>query len=91
MGTKNNPGEYDCYAAAAPDEPLFILRANDPLAPHLVRLWAAARCAEPYEMRRAGVELTIVASRRREFEPSKIAEAEACANAMIVWRLENSK
>lgn len=40
MGTKNNPGQYDCYAKAAPDEPLFTLRAKDPLAPMLVRLWA---------------------------------------------------
>ena len=40
MGTKNNPGEFDCYAKAHPDEPLFVLRANDPLAPALVGIWA---------------------------------------------------
>jgi hypothetical protein len=40
MGTKNNPGAYDCYAKAAPDEPMFVLLARDPLAPTLVRLWA---------------------------------------------------
>ena len=39
MGTKNNPGAYDCYAAADPDEPIFVLRANDPAAPFLVRTW----------------------------------------------------
>ena len=39
MGTKNNPGKYDCYAKADPDEPIFILRANDPSAPLLVRTW----------------------------------------------------
>ena len=37
MGTKANPGQFDCYAAAADDEPLFVLRANDPLAPSLLR------------------------------------------------------
>lgn len=40
MGTKANPSKYDCYAEAADDEPLFILRAKDPTAAILVRLWA---------------------------------------------------
>ena len=43
MGTKNNPGEYDCYANADPDEPMFVLLARDPLAPILVELWASLR------------------------------------------------
>lgn len=43
MGTKNNPGKFDCYAAALPDEPYFILLARDPDAPMLVELWAYLR------------------------------------------------
>ncbi len=43
MGTKNNPGKFDCYAKAGPDEPLFILRGTDAAAPLIVRLWAAIR------------------------------------------------
>jgi hypothetical protein len=43
MGTKNNPGQYDCYANAHPDEPMFVLLARDPLAPILVRMWADLR------------------------------------------------
>lgn len=43
MGTKNNPGNFDCYANAEPDEPMFILLARDPLAPILVELWASLR------------------------------------------------
>ena len=43
MGTKNNPGPFDCYAKADPDEPIFVLRAKDPLAPILVRLWVELR------------------------------------------------
>ena len=39
MGTKNNPGPIDCYAAAAPDEPIFVLRATDPLAARIVQKW----------------------------------------------------
>jgi hypothetical protein len=40
MSTKNNPGKFDCYAKAALDEPMFVLLARDPWAPHLVRAWA---------------------------------------------------
>lgn len=43
MGTKNNPGDYDCYENAEPDEPMFILLARDPLAPLLVKMWADMR------------------------------------------------
>lgn len=41
--TKNNPGAYDCYAAANPDEPLFVLLARDKHAPTLIWLWAVLR------------------------------------------------
>ena len=39
MGTKQNPGQFDCLDKIAPDEPFFVLRAKDPLASHLVREW----------------------------------------------------
>jgi hypothetical protein len=41
--SKNNPSKFDCYAAAAPDEPMFVLLARDPSAPFLVALWALIR------------------------------------------------
>ena len=77
MGTKNNPGKFDCYAKAHPDEPIFVLRANDPLAPALVRTWAhsyATNCGE---------EPTADQS-------AKILEAYQCARAMRQWREANS-
>lgn len=43
MGTKNNPGKFDCYANAAPDEEMFVLLARDKHAPTLVWLWATLR------------------------------------------------
>lgn len=46
MSTKQNVGDYDCYAKLAFDEPYFVLRAKDPHAPALVELWAALREAE---------------------------------------------
>ena len=50
MGTKNNPGQFDCYANADPDEPMFVLLGRDPMAGMLVRLWVLLR-------RRAGEDL----------------------------------
>lgn len=46
MGTKNNPGKFDCYQNAEPDEPMFVLLGRDPSASHLVRLWAYIRNEE---------------------------------------------
>lgn len=43
MGTKNNPGIFDCYANAEPNEPMFVLLGRDKHAPALVRLWAEMR------------------------------------------------
>lgn len=43
MGTKNKPGEFDCYANAEPDEPMFVLLGRDPCAGTLVLMWAAMR------------------------------------------------
>jgi hypothetical protein len=43
MGTKNNPGKWDCYENAEPDEPMFILLGRDAMAPDLVDEWARRR------------------------------------------------
>ena len=40
MGNKLYPGQSDSAAAAVDDEPIFVLRASDPLAANLVRQWA---------------------------------------------------
>lgn len=43
MGTKNQPGRFDCYNAAEPDEPMFVLLGRDRHAATLVRVWALLR------------------------------------------------
>lgn len=43
MGTKNNPGAFDCYDNADPDEPMFVLLGRDRNAPEVVRYWADLR------------------------------------------------
>jgi hypothetical protein len=47
MGTKNNPGAYDCEAKAHPDEPKFTLLGRDPIAHHLVAIWSALASGKP--------------------------------------------
>jgi len=72
MGTKQNPGAFDCYVKAKPDEPMFILLARDPIAPLLVRLWAVIATLPEYHC---------------EISTEKYQEALACADAMETWRL----
>lgn len=43
MGSKNQPGAFDCYANAEPDEPMFVLLGRDKHAPALVEMWANMR------------------------------------------------
>lgn len=43
MGTKNNPGKFDCMSKAEPDEPVFVLLGRDPVAAIVVRLWTELR------------------------------------------------
>lgn len=74
MGTKNNPGSYDCYAAAEPDEPMFVLLARDPMAPQLVRNWAMIRAQQ--------VEQGIKPAE----DMAKANEAKLCAAQMEQWR-----
>jgi hypothetical protein len=50
MGTRGRPSKFDCLSKLAPDEPYFVLRAQDLLAPELVEAWAVEAalngCAE---------------------------------------------
>ncbi len=77
MGTKNDPGKYDCYVKAGPDQPLFTLLAGDPWAPTLVRLWAL--------LKQRDSEGT-----SRKASGPKIAEALACADAMAAYSIPDA-
>ena len=43
MATKNNPGQFDCYDKAEPDEPIFTLLGRDEDAPLLIQIWVELR------------------------------------------------
>lgn len=53
MGTKNDPGMFDCYAKLEDDEPFFVLRAKDRKAPELVELWAERSARSQSDLKRA--------------------------------------
>lgn len=75
MGTKNDPAPFDCYSAALPDEPMFVLLARDPDFEFLVRTWAHWRSRQiACGMRPATPE---------EFE--QIREAQQCATEGNIW------
>jgi hypothetical protein len=77
MGTKNNPGQFDCYTNAEPDEPMFVLLARDPAAPHAIEAWV--------ELRKEFIEQGIKPST----DWPVLDEALVCANEMAAWRRKN--
>jgi hypothetical protein len=77
MGTKLNPGVYDCYNAAESDEPNFTLLARDPNAGRFVRMWATARLAQIED----GV--------KPRSDLAKVEAARQCADAMDKWFVKN--
>lgn len=80
MGTKTNPGAWDCYANAEPDEPFFVLLARDQVAPDAVETWA--------DLREHALREFYGAMTGPEFfaELDQIAEARKCALEMRAWR-----
>jgi hypothetical protein len=89
MGTKNEPGAYDCYAKLGPDEPYFLLRAKDPVAPYLTMMWAASRKGDWAGCLDLVTAMTInedIAARIGSDDNPKLGEARACARSMDEWR-----
>ena len=86
MGTKNNPGEFDCYAKAEPDEPLFVLLARDEHAAEVVRYWVALKTGiPPFRFWEESHDSSGFLKQCGE----KLQEALICAKAMADWRKVN--
>lgn len=78
MGTKNNPGKFDCYEKALPDEPVFVVLARDPEFARLVRNWAESRSR------------AIACGDRPETDGGMVLEAYDVATRGERWRKENN-
>lgn len=81
MGTKDKPGEFDCYDKAANDEPLFVLLAHDPDGADTVEDWARRRFR-----RLVKGDADRLSNEDLTREMRRIAEALSCATAMREWK-----
>lgn len=85
MGSKLQPGDFDCYGAALPDEPMFVLLARDRSAPAMLRSWSDTRRKQVLAKHDAGD----ITADEMEGDLRKCSEADACADGMTVWRKRN--
>lgn len=85
MGSKLQPGAFDCYTAALPDEPMFILLARDRSAPAMLRKWSDTRRTQV----RAKFEAGEISEDRLREDLQKCTEADGCADDMAMWRKAN--
>lgn len=68
-----------CLSRASHDEPVFVLRAHDPLAPEIVRHWA----------RRYQFTKTDANGHTTEAQRSKFLEAFFLADQMEAWQAKH--
>ena len=78
MGTKDNPGKFDCYDKALPDEPMFTILARDPDFFYFVSKWAERR------------RLMIACGERPQSDIEAVDEAFGCATTGARWRRQNN-
>ncbi len=94
MGTKIDPGKFDCYAKLDPDEPFFVLRAKDPIAPYLIQAWRFVRAGDQRGAEEAMLAASVAWQEHRvmglreklPLKSEKSQEASACAHDMFEWR-----
>lgn len=95
MGTKNDPGTYDCYAKLEPDEPYFLLKSTDLVAPYLVRAWAYLRAGDlvgaVHMMGLASEALRVSNKALLSLDSPKSIEAQRCSEAMQDWKIRKQK
>lgn len=89
MGTKNDPGKFDCYANAEPDEPMFVLLARDISAKYLTAAWAAIKCGDMVTAMKMVCDAIKEQERigkpfREPLDPT-ILEANQCSRMMQSW------
>lgn len=77
MGIKSEEMKSGCFAKAALDEPLFVLRAQDKTAPALVRAWAERFRQHHVKIGSSGFQLASAIN--------KHTEALQVAEAMEKW------
>lgn len=88
MATKRDPGAFDCYKAALPDEPFFTLLARDPAAPDTLRVWAAERVRHKKTETPDDQDRIEIAYRdAEEMERWRAANLDPLGDGVATWRL----
>lgn len=77
MGTKKDPGPFDCYTTAEADEPIFTLKASDPVFSKVIEHWLRERQLHFF------MEGTPITEKERE----KREEARKVIGQGIAWQL----
>lgn len=90
MATKLNPGPFDCYRSALPDEPMFILLGRDASAPDRIRDWVAAKRRDLLSGRNPDLVQSAGEAEIVEEDLRKCSNAEMIAHDMQVWRARNN-
>jgi hypothetical protein len=88
VGTKNNPGKFDCYANAKPDEPIFVLLGRDRLAGHIVSIWSKIRYGDSEAAQAVFLDMVCKHAGYYLVNPDldRASEAMDCSVAMFDWR-----
>ena len=93
MGSRLNPGRFDCHAAALDDEPRFTLLARDPLAGFLVSIWSSMRMAdqEAAQVKFRTMIKRVLPAYWLAPDVEAAGEAIECAMKMFAWREANER
>ncbi len=89
MATKNKPGDYDCYANADPDEPMFVLLGRDVTASFVVRYWAQVREAlRPHDDKKQIIDATNLSYDMQSWasDLNKDIEGAHMAERAVLWK-----
>lgn len=74
MGTRNRPGQYDCWSRLADDEPYFLLMARDNSAPAAIIAWVGDRLDRIKNGERRGAD-----------DLAQLREALGAIRDMVAW------
>ena len=83
MATKNNPGVFDCYDNAHPDEPMFVLLGRDKNAPDTIEAWAGEREED-------GEDAHVVAEARLCAEQMRTWRRNLCQHCREPWEADRA-
>ena len=93
VGSKANPSKFDCYDDLAPDEPYFVIRADDPLSDSLIELHAYIGAGQAGAAHNKLAEIMALTAQRppRPSDSPKYRETFAISQSMEAWRSEQLK